>query len=301
MKELFKRAVPGALALTQAFVLSAIPCGAEPRREAVIVPTVENMYSVPDADKDVSSQAYIGQVVGVLDTKGAFVRIETPDQYTGWIARSALLEYPDASGPRYARQGKVADVVAPGANIYREDDVTTARPKAQAPLGARLEVTPASAPAGWHIVRLPDGQEGFIQTGDVRVHDAADPVVRGGTDELLKTARRMMGVPYLWGGMTPLGVDCSGFVDLVYRIHGTILPRDAGPQFEDATALRLEKDALQPRDLLYFGGKNISHVGMYLGDGRFINATTHLTPVVREDRLDDPYWIPLYKGARRPR
>jgi gamma-D-glutamyl-L-lysine dipeptidyl-peptidase len=301
MEDLFKRAFPSALVLTQAVVLAAVPCGAEPRREAVVVPTVENMYSVPDADKDVSSQAYIGQVVGVLETKGAFVRIETPDQYTGWIARSALLEYPDAPGPRYARQGKIADVVALVANVYREDDVTTARPKAQAPLGARLEISPAAAPAGWHIVRLPDGQDGFIQAGDVRVHDAADPVVRDGPDELLKTARRMMGVPYLWGGMTPLGVDCSGFVDLVYRMHGKVLPRDAGPQFEDPTALKVEKDALQPGDLLYFGGKNISHVGMYLGDGRFINATTHLTPVVREDRLDDPYWIPLFKGARRPR
>jgi gamma-D-glutamyl-L-lysine dipeptidyl-peptidase len=300
MKELLKRAFPGALVLTQAVVLAAVPCAAEPRREAVIVPTVENLYSVPDADKDVSSQAYIGQVVGVLETKGAFARIETPDQYVGWIPRSAILEYPDTSSPRYAQKGKVADVVALLANIYREDDVTTARPKAQAPLGARLEVSPASAPNGWHIVRLPDGQEGFVQAGDVSVHDAGDTLARGGPEDLLKTARRMMGVPYLWGGMTPLGLDCSGFVDLVYRVHGKILPRDTGPQFADPSALKVEKDALQPGDLLYFGGKNISHVGMYLGEGRFINATTHLTPAVREDRLDDPYWIPLYKGARRP-
>jgi cell wall-associated NlpC family hydrolase len=62
----------------------------------------------------------------------------------------------------------------------------------------------------------------------------------------------------------------------------------------------VEKADLAAGDLLFFGKKNITHVGMYLGEGRFINATTYETPVVREDRLDDPHWSPLYKGARRP-
>jgi cell wall-associated NlpC family hydrolase len=63
----------------------------------------------------------------------------------------------------------------------------------------------------------------------------------------------------------------------------------------------VDKAALQPGDLLFFGRTKISHVGLYLGDGRFIDATTYQTPVVREDRLDDPHWVALYKGARRPR
>jgi gamma-D-glutamyl-L-lysine dipeptidyl-peptidase len=272
-----------------------------PRREAVVVSAVENMYTVPDANKEVTSQAYIGQVVAVLEAKEPFARIETPDQYKGWIQKSALVEYPDGATPRYATRGKVAAIVALVANVYREADVTTARPKTQAPLGARLEVALASAPDGWLIVRLPDGDEGFIQAGDVRVGEAAEPLPVDPADALLRTARRMLGVPYLWGGMTPLGLDCSGFVSLVYRVHGTILPRDTDLQFDDPKARPVEKGALQPGDLLFFGRTKITHVGLYLGDGRFINATTYQTPVVREDRLDDPHWVALYKGARRPR
>jgi cell wall-associated NlpC family hydrolase len=100
--------------------------------------------------------------------------------------------------------------------------------------------------------------------------------------------------------MTPLGVDCSGFVSLVYRLHGRILPRDADLQFDDPKAKPVEKGELEAGDLVFFGKKSISHVGLYLGEGRFINATTYETPAVREDRLDDPHWIELYKGARRP-
>jgi len=119
--------------------------------------------------------------------------------------------------------------------------------------------------------------------------------------ELVATARRLLGVPYLWGGMTPLGVDCSGFVSLVYRVHGRVLPRDADLQFDDPESSPVEKDRLAAGDLLFFGKTTITHVGMYMGDGRFIDATTHETPVVREDRLDDPHWAELYKGARRPK
>jgi cell wall-associated NlpC family hydrolase len=103
--------------------------------------------------------------------------------------------------------------------------------------------------------------------------------------------------------MTPLGIDCSGFVSLVYRVHGKVLPRDADLQFGDPKAAVVERTDLLPGDLLFFGrtASKITHVGLYLGDGRFLNATTYETPVVREDRLDDIHWTELYQGARRPR
>src|SRR3990170_4990668 len=124
------------------------------------------MSSGPDASKDVVSQALLGQTVRILDERDGFSRIETPDGYPGWIAMSALFPYADPAAPRYARRGPVADVTALMANLYRDPDVTTARPKAQAPLGARLEVNPAAAipPAAanrWIAVRLPNGEGAF--------------------------------------------------------------------------------------------------------------------------------------------
>jgi cell wall-associated NlpC family hydrolase len=283
----------------------AIPTAATAsiRREAVILSPVENMYSGPDTAKDVVSQALLGQVVGILEEKDGFARIETPDRYSGWIPMAALFPYADRAAQRYARRGAVAEVIALMANLYREPSVTTARPKAQAPLGTRLEVNPAAViPEGtanrWIGVRLPNGEGAYVQRGDVRLGDAAarEP---GSGEDLVATARRFLGVPYLWGGMSFHGVDCSGLVSRVYAANGIELLRDADIQFTDPRGRAIERAALQPGDLLFFGNKSISHVGLHVADGRFISATTYQTPVVREDSLDDPYWAAIYRGARR--
>ncbi len=271
-------------------------------RQAVVLGAVENMYSAPDPDKDVVSQALLGQVVGVLETRDGFARIETPDHYTGWVPARAVFEYADGTAARYAAKGTVAEVTSLMANLYRAPDVTTARPKAQAPLGARLEVTrPAEDPQKrWLTVRLPGGEPAYVQSGDVRVVDAEAARTRGSEADLVATARRFAGVPYLWGGMSAHGVDCSGLTSRVYAAHGVELRRDADMQFDDPRARPVERADLRPGDLVFFGQKKITHVGMYVGDGRFINATTHTRPDVHEESLDDPYWVALYRGARRP-
>jgi len=187
--------------------------------------------------------------------------------------------------------------------VYREPDVTTARPKARAPLATRLEVEGDGPSERWLAVHLPAGDTGYVQRGDVKAVDPAAPRPRGTPEDLLATARRFLGVPYLWGGMTARGIDCSGFVSRVYFANGVRLPRDAQQQFDDPNGFPVERDALLPGDLVFFGADagDVTHVGLYLGDGRFIDATTHETPVVREDLLDDPHWSSTYQGARRPR
>ncbi len=272
--------------------------------EAVVTVTVENMYSAPDDSKDVVSQATLGQVVELVDSRDGFARIRTPDHYEGWIPRAAIAEYTEAAAPRYARAGSVVEVTSLMANVYREADVTTARPLLQAPLATRLEV--ASTPGAderWLTVRLPSGQAGYVQKGDVKAVLPGAPPRRGTGAEIVATARRFLGVPYLWGGMTARGIDCSGLASRAYHANGITLPRDADLQFEDANAVPVARAALQPGDLLFFGrdAKHISHVALYAGSGWFINATTYQTPMVRMDRLDDPHWTAIYQGARRPR
>jgi cell wall-associated NlpC family hydrolase len=295
------------LALLLAAGLVAVPpARAEPPamrlREAVVVVAVENLYSGPSEARDVVSQATLGQTVGVLEAWGAFVRVRTPDAYEGWLPAAAALPYPDATAPRYARSGRVVEVTSLMANVYREPDVTSARPLVQAPLASRLEVAAEGPDERWLHLRLPSGAAGFVQRGDVRPVDPTAPPRRGAPEDLVATARRFMGVPYLWGGMTAHGIDCSGFVSLVYRANGLTLPRDADLQFEDPNAAPVERAALRPGDLVFFGpdAEQITHVGLSLGGTRFLNATTHETPIVREDSLDDPRWSAIYRGARRP-
>ena len=290
------------VALLAAVFALASAAAADPTRQAVVLATVENMYSGASPDKDVVSQALLGQVVGILEAQDGFARIETPDRYTGWVPASALFEYPDPKAPRYAASGPLAEVTSLMANVYRDPDVTRARPKTLAPLGARLEVLkPAEDPQKrWITVRLPSGESAYVQSGDVRLVEAGAARTRGSEADLVATARRFSGVPYLWGGMSVHGVDCSGLTSRVYAVNGIDLPRDADMQFDDPRARPVEKADLRPGDLLFFGQKKITHVGMYVGDGRFINATTHTRPDVHEESLDDPYWVALYRGARRP-
>ncbi len=269
-------------------------------REAVVLPSVVDMYSRPDENVDVVSQAILGQVVGVLDTTGAFARIETPDGYHGFVPLRALRVYA-AGAARYASSGRLAEVESLMANVYRDADVTSARPKTQAPLGVRLEVLREQSAPGWHAVRLPAGDTGNVQAGDVRLVDASAPARLASPQELVATARRFVGLPYLWGGMTALGLDCSGLVSQVYRAGGRMLPRDASLQFDDPRLTPVERDALRPADLVFFGRRKITHVGLYAGEGRFVHATTHDSPRVQESRLDEPYWSALYRGARRVR
>ena len=106
---------------------------AAPAREAVVVVSVENMYSGPNDAADVVSQAMLGQTVGVLEVWGAFVRVRTPDAYEGWLPATAIVPCPGAAAARYARSGRVVEVTSLMANVYRDPDVTSAaaaRPRA---------------------------------------------------------------------------------------------------------------------------------------------------------------------------
>ena len=272
-------------------------------REAVVVVSVENMYSAPNDAADVVSQATLGQTVGVLEVWGSFVRVRTPDAYEGWLPAAAIVPYSGGDAARYAGSGRVAEVTSLMANVYRDPDVTSARPLVLAPLATRLAVTADGPGERWLVLRLPDGTTGYVQRGDVKPVDPQAAPRRGTPEELAATARRFLGVPYLWGGMSVQGLDCSGFVSQIYRANGVVLPRDADLQFEDPNAAPVERSTLQAGDLVFFGrdARHITHVGMSLGGARFINATTYETPVVREDTLDDPHWSSIYQGARRPR
>lgn len=270
--------------LAVAFFAAALP-------NAVVLQPVANMYSKPTEDTDVVSQAIYGANVAVMEQSAGWAHIRTFDDYTGWAPLTAI-----KSGPPYASSGRVAQVTSLLAHIYRETNVTRHAPMLTVPFETRLEVTADEGEGHWFQVRLVDGRSGWIQSGDVGFD--LKPI---GTSEMLALSKRFLGLPYTWGGTSSYGYDCSGFVQMLERRHGVMMPRDAQPQAEWSGVVPIPRDNLEPGDLLYFGSseKHITHTGMYLGDGKFINATTYQTPMVRIDDLTEERWTKLLVATRR--
>ena len=118
-------------------------------------------------------------------------------------------------------------------------------------------------------------------------------------NEVLVRAISLVGTPYRYGGNTPAGgFDCSGLVGYVFLdAAGLRLPRGTS-QLMDLHSRRVSRDDLQPGDLVLFTTGGGGHVGIYVGEGRFVHAPSS-GGTVRMDRLDSPYWARLYSGAKR--
>ncbi|APG27654.1 hydrolase [Syntrophotalea acetylenivorans] len=118
-------------------------------------------------------------------------------------------------------------------------------------------------------------------------------------DELVKTARRFIGIPYRWGGTDQAkGFDCSGLTMVCYRLNGLNLPRVSRSQFK--AGRWVAKNKLVRGDLVFFatnGGNRVSHVGMYIGNGRFIHAP-RTGKKVRIEKLSNPFFTKTYMGGR---
>lgn len=122
----------------------------------------------------------------------------------------------------------------------------------------------------------------------------AAPVVPSVSEQIVQTANSYMGVPYVWGGTTPRGFDCSGFVRFLYQAKGIDLPRTSAEMHSEAGTKVTD---LKAGDLVFFASKTVNHVGIYLGNDRFISATSSRGVAV--DSLSSSYWSARYVGARR--
>lgn len=248
---------------------------------AVAQAAIAPLFREPTLRAEQVSQIVLGETARVEESRGEWRRL-TADQdgYAGWVHAGYLLEQ-DARA--VARWREEADGWSLGATLR------VGGQELRLPLRARVALENGS-------VRLPDGRRGRIVSGSVPAVGEAASVARAKAPERW-ALEHFAGAPYVWGGVTPWGVDCSGLVQTTFAVRGLALPRDSSLQAERGAPVPF--GALRPGDLLFFRGEEdsrITHVAFAGESDTLIHATVACGGV-----LEEP-WLPGTRaGALRER
>jgi gamma-D-glutamyl-L-lysine dipeptidyl-peptidase len=252
---------------------------------------VVNVYKEPKINSETVTQALYGESVKIIQTEGEWVKVKLPDQYdySGWLQISQLRSL--ANNPQKSQIVAVINAV-----VYSQPDINS-NILNYLPMGTVVHPESEGENSQFTRVKLLDGNQGFIPTNQI-VDYEQKPVYQVNSDRIIATAQQLQGVPYLWGGMTTNGVDCSGFVHTVFKVHGIKLHRDADLQYAH-DGVKVDITELKPGDLLFFSTykKGASHEGIYIGDRKFIHASS--SQGVGYNSLDDEYYKQKFVGAKR--
>lgn len=261
---------------------------------ALINVPVAGMYDEITPTSALSSQVIYATQVQVLQQQGPWILIKSPDNYIGLVKKTDLAIKDSNSYFTTLHKVKTNNLFT---NIYRNTSVSNYAPMLTVPYGTILPMveTTKFAEEDWVKVALVDGSYGYIKQSELII----DPQPLSIT-ETIEWSKRLIGIPYLWGGISSYGIDCSGLVQLFYKQRGINIPRDANMQvdWKDFVEVKSQKD-LQPGDAIYFGfdGK-ISHSGIYIGNNQVIHSTVRENPIVHISDLRLPLWQKLYIVAR---
>ena len=266
------------------------------KRWAVVNLSANYMREEPGYEEENGTQALMGTVAEVLESKSYWRRIRT-DDYTAWTNEMGLVMMDEAEKAAYLAAPKWI-CTAELTHIFSEPSEESLRLSDFTMGGLVRKVPGGKSLAGWTPVMMPDSRKGWVRTCDVEDFAAWAATRRAAkctsqwdgkaADDIVATALKMNGVPYMWGGTSAKAVDCSGLVKLVYYMNGISLPRNASQQA--AVLPDVQMKDIKPGDLLFFGRPatesspmRISHVTIWIGDGKFI----HASQVVRISTLDD--------------
>lgn len=272
----------------------------QPKDKALINVSVGNMRSNPSHSAELSTQVLMGQEVTVWDKNGTWYYIQSPDGYLSWIDAGALA-FPEENGLKAYHQTD---------KVMYQNDFGFCYQKADRQGGVISDLVAGDilrktgSQSDFINVKLPDGREGYVPDEEVRSLDDIAQSSVPAWPQIEKTAYQFMGRPYLWGGTSGKGVDCSGFTKMVYYLNGMQLPRDASQQALSGVDVPLDDDLsqLEPGDFLFFGkrGENgkkdrVTHVGIYIGDGKMINSAERVQ--VQSLRPGDPDYVEYRRNS----
>lgn len=238
--------------------------------------SVVNLRSNPKHSAELVSQAIMGTPVKVLNKNSSWYQIQTPDKYIAWVDASALNLRTKEEMAVWRNARRV--IFLPHFQVVKDEKGQETITDLVA--GSILEVQNESSK--YLYLKLPDERKvrlnklECIDFDEWKLKELKDPT------KLTQLAKEFMGRPYLWGGTSSKGVDCSGFVKSVYFMNGIILARDASLQFLHGDTISPEQGfmKLSEGDLVFFGRKateetsqKVTHVGMYMKGGEFIHSS----------------------------
>ena len=271
----------------------------------VVSASIANIHRDPDPASEVVTQALLNTSAEAGEVSGDWTRVTLSD-YSGWI-RSEALEEPIVRG--FCKVGEYCGTALPllavvdathtplytaasGDDMLGYAYLSTALPILDITDSLRLQVA------------LPGERAAWIERGALSIERQEEPYPRRPVSAVTDYARQFLGRPYLWGGASWEGLDCSGFVQLCYRMGGYILPRDAYQQHDFLTD-SVERNALREGDLLFFGTRSITHVALALNEREYIHSEgqNYHRVLINSFRPGDPHYYPrldeIFWGARR--
>jgi len=264
-----------------------------PARIGLVRVSYANVRKAPAADAERVTQVLLMDACRIRRSQGDWCEVEVIAQrhYLGWIRDDLLAFSPPADTSVLPETLIVRTTTSP---VLRRAD-QSADIMVQAQMGTYL---PVRRNAGDYVcVQLP-AESGYVAREDCLSLDSVrawpESTIRDG---IVAAAVRLKGVRYLWGGITPAGVDCSGLVYLCYRLCGILLERDAGPQFRAGE--QVDVADLRPGDAVYFTTYKAgpSHTGIFAEGRRFIQASS--SKGVIETSLDQKYFARRFYSAAR--
>lgn len=277
-----------------------------------------------------------GSTIDLLSRYENWFEVRHPSGKIGWVT-GEFLQIADGVVPRLevltsAPDPNPALVAMADGKINLRAGPGTAYPKVStSSAGTQLELI--ARYQDWLKVRFADGKSAWVFNDVVRVSDyvvrrvpvtsdipalprpsapaaaqprssgrAAPPLSAAQAGSVVNFAMQFRGVPYVWGGASLVGFDCSGFTKYVYAQFGLSLPHSAAGQYSQRYGTFISRDSLQPGDIVFFANTykpGISHVGVYVGGGMVVQALAPGTPLAAVS-MNSSYWNSKYYGALRP-